>query len=109
MDANQKRRSVRYRSRALARIPDAFEDQAIVKDISTTGCCIEYERHVSIKPHHMYILHIFPESNAQTEKFELLVESRWSLFRGNACEIGFSIISSPSSFSQYRHWCVKSK
>lgn len=109
INANQKQRSVRYRSRATARIPNVLEDQGIIKNISSIGCCLEYAKPVSLKMHDTYILHVFPETESQTTKFELLVESRWIRLSGNSCEVGFWIISSPTLFSRYRHWCVRSK
>lgn len=99
----KKRKSRRYNSRARAYIIDILED-AIVKDISITGCCLTCEKHVKLKLRSMYILHVVPEDN-RLGKFELLVESRWIRSRDNASEIGFWVISSPMLFSQYKHLC----
>jgi hypothetical protein len=104
---SQKRKGIRYRSHALVSIPDAVEEHALLRDISVSGCRIEYEKQVDLKLHNMYILHVFPETNSKLEKFELLVESRWNRLKNNACEVGFKIISAPVLFSQYRHWCLK--
>ncbi|MDR2485761.1 MAG: PilZ domain-containing protein [Treponema sp.] len=101
----KKRKSPRYNSRARAYIIDILED-AIVKDISITGCCLTSEKHVKLKLRSMYVLHIVPEDN-RLGKFELLVESRWIRAKGDSNEIGFWVISSPMLFSQYKHLCHK--
>ncbi|MDR0562504.1 MAG: PilZ domain-containing protein [Spirochaetaceae bacterium] len=102
----KKRRNPRYYSRARAYIMNVLDEAAIVKDISVTGCSISYNKPVDIKLHEMYVIHVQPE-NKRLDKFELLAESRWRRVEGESCEIGFSIISSPFVFSQYKTKCKK--
>jgi hypothetical protein len=103
----KKRKHPRFHSRAQAYIPNIIDEGGVLKDIGLTGCClICRQKTVDIKLHEMYIIHVLPE-NGRHEKFELLAESRWVRDRGESCEIGFSIISSPFMFSQYKQRCRK--
>ncbi|MDR2535968.1 MAG: PilZ domain-containing protein [Treponema sp.] len=100
-----KRKHPRYISRAKAYIMRILDEEAVVKDIGITGCCIAYnKKQVNLKLHEIYVIHVLPEDE-KLEKFELLAESRWFHSKGDSCEIGFSIISSPYLFSQYKHQC----
>jgi hypothetical protein len=80
-----------------------FEGEALLKDISITGCCIECTMQVDIKPHREYKIEILPESTANIGKFELAVESRWVRVSAYSCEAGFAVIASPKGklFQRY--------
>ncbi|MDR0567885.1 MAG: PilZ domain-containing protein [Spirochaetaceae bacterium] len=101
----KKRKHPRYYSRANAYIMDVI-DNATLKDLSVTGCCISSKRRVDIKLNEMYVIHIQPE-NKRLDTFELLAQSKWNRAVGDTYEIGFSIISSPFLFSQYKTKCRK--
>ncbi|MDR2494144.1 MAG: hypothetical protein LBD24_02865 [Spirochaetaceae bacterium] len=100
------RRKSRYHSKARAYIIGLLEDAAL-KNISITGCCIVREKPVKLKVREMYVLHVVPEDTVRADRFELLVQCRWIHLQGNLCEVGFWIISSPMSFSKYKHLCQR--
>ena len=91
----EKRKSTRYPTLARALIPDVFDGEALLKDLSITGCCVEYTMYVDVKPNTAYTVKVIPDSAAKIAPFELQVESRWVRSGGYSCEIGFTIIESP--------------
>jgi hypothetical protein len=91
----EKRKNVRYPTLARARIPEVFEGEAMLKDLSITGCCVEYTMFMDIKPDTHYKVHVTPDSASEIGSFELEVESRWVRAGGYSCEVGFAIIMSP--------------
>jgi hypothetical protein len=99
----QERKNIRYHTLAKARINGVFEGDAILKDLSITGCCIECTMHVDIMPNVQYKLEIIPEKIAKIGEFDLTVECRWKISGEYSCEIGFSVIASPKGklFERY--------
>jgi hypothetical protein len=91
----ENRRNIRYPSLARAVIPEIVDGEALLKDISITGCRVEYTVFVDVKPNVHYTVQILPDSAARIEPFELFVESRWVHAGGYSCEIGFAITASP--------------
>jgi hypothetical protein len=102
-DMFEQRKNKRYPATARAHIPDLFKGEALLKDLSITGCCIESTMYVDIKLGVQYKVEIIPEAVSRIEKFELLVKSCWIRTGGYSCEIGFSVIASPrgKSFERY--------
>lgn len=100
----KRRRPPRYVSRARAYIKDILDEDSVLKNIGLRGCCIASKKQADIKIHELYVIHILPEHNGFA-KFELMVESRWLHSKGDSCEIGFSIISSPHLFVRYKTKC----
>jgi hypothetical protein len=103
MLGSEKRKSRRYPSIARARIPKAFSGDALLKDLSITGCCIECTMHTGIKQDSTYKITIHPEANSQIGDFELSVECKWIQPASDSCEIGLTIIESPKgkTFQRY--------
>jgi hypothetical protein len=99
----EKRQTIRYRSQAWATIPGFIQENAFVKDMSVTGCCIEFKTSVKLKVGEQYTIAVSAEIETQVGRFDLLAEARWIQPRGNGCEIGFLIISSPTGkqFERY--------
>jgi len=97
------RKSVRYPTHARARIPNAFEGEAFLRDLSVTGCCIECTMNVDIKPNVSYKVEILPEAAAEIGSFEIVTESRWIRTGGYSCEVGLRIVASPKGklFQRY--------
>jgi hypothetical protein len=91
----EKRKDKRYPATARVHIPDVFKGEALLKDLSITGCCIECTMYVDIKLGVRYKIEIIPEAVSKIEEFGLLAESCWIRTGGYSCEIGFSIIASP--------------
>jgi hypothetical protein len=99
----EKRKDTRYQTLASARIPGVLEDEGLVKDISVTGCRVEYTVAVDIQPHSQFELHIIPEKSSKIAKFELEVESKWIRKDGYSTDVGFLIVASPKGkhFQRY--------
>jgi hypothetical protein len=97
------RKNIRYPTLARALVPEAFDGEALLKDLSITGCCVECTMFVDVKPNVQYKLQVIPDSAAKIASFELQVESRWVRAGGYSCEIGFAIIVSPKGrdFQRY--------
>jgi hypothetical protein len=98
-----KRKNTRYPTLARALIKEVLDGEALLKDLSITGCCIEYTMFVDVKPDTSYKLQIVPDSAAGVDPFELQVESRWIRTGGYSCEIGLAIVASPKGrdFQRY--------
>ena len=98
-----KRENTRYPSLAHARIPEIFPEEALLKDLSVTGCCIEYTVYVDAKFNTPYTIEIIPEATAKIGKFELTVECRWVRTGGYSFDLGFIITASPKGklFQRY--------
>jgi hypothetical protein len=97
------RKEPRYSTLAHARIPGLFQGEALLKNLSVTGCCIEYTEFVNVKPGIPYTVEIFPERAAKIGRFDLTVESRWVRSESYACELGFLVTASPKGrlFQRY--------
>jgi hypothetical protein len=99
----ENRKNVRYPTLARAVISEIDDGEALLKDLSITGCRVEYTMFVDVKPNAPFTALILPDSAARIEPFELFVESRWVHADGYACEIGFVITASPKgrAFQRY--------
>jgi hypothetical protein len=97
------REYTRHPTLARARIKGVFDGEALLKDLSITGCCIECTMYIDIKPETEYKLEIIPEAATQIGSFELIVSSRWIKTSAYSCEIGFAVIASPKGklFQRY--------
>lgn len=105
----ENRKNRRYPSIARARMPGSFTGDALLKDLSITGCCIECTMHPEISSGKQYKIIIFPEENSGIRKFELVVECKWIRTVDYARSIGFDIVKSPrgkafESYVDYISW-----
>ena len=91
----ENRKSRRYPSIARAKIPGLFTGDALLKDISVTGCCIECTMQVEVDPDSEYTITIHPEKEAGVRSFNLIVECKWCHSGACSCCIGFAIKQSP--------------
>ena len=101
--ASENRKNRRYPSIAKVRLPKAFTGEALLKDISITGCRIECTMHVDIHENSDYPITVYPEDNAEIGCFDLLVECKWIQSGSYSCDIGFDIKKSPGKrdFERY--------
>ena len=99
----EKRGHTRYQAFAKVQIEGISDEEALLKDISITGCRVELPAYASIEPNTHYKLRVIPESEAEVETFLLDVEPKWVGSEVNTPEIGFSIIKSPKGrqFQRY--------
>ena len=103
------RKNLRHITLARARIKSISDGEAILRDLSITGCCIEFSVSVDIKLETDYIMEVIPERASQIENFELAVTSRWIKTTAYSCEIGFTIASQPKilpfqRYLEYLSW-----
>ena len=100
---NEQRKFFRYKTLAKARIVEVSEGEALLKDISITGCLVECTSYAGIETNKQYNLEVKPETAAKIGTFELLVETKWMRAEAYSCEIGFAIVKSPKGklFQRY--------
>jgi hypothetical protein len=89
------RNNPRYRALAIARITGLPEYEGLLKNISITGCCVEYTVKADILPNTQYKLEVIPEKELRIDRFELLVERKWIRSDGYSTDVGFVIDASP--------------
>jgi hypothetical protein len=103
MPGKDKRKNRRYPSIAKAQSPEAFSGDALLKDLSITGCCIECTMRPEINTGKNYKMSIFPEENSGIGSFELVVKCKWIRTVDYSCNMGFDIVQSPrgKTFQRY--------
>ena len=99
----ESRNQVRFSTLARAKVQGLHEGEALLRDLSVTGCRLEFSAAVALGEGARYRITVSPESAANVEPFELEVESRWCRAGYDSYEIGFSIVASPKgkSFQRY--------
>jgi len=99
----ENRKCQRFASLARARISGLPEGEALIKDLSITGCRLEFSAAVAFERDKNYRIKVFPETIAQVEDFELEAQPRWSQAGYDSFEIGFAILQSPKGkeFQRY--------
>jgi hypothetical protein len=99
----ENRKNIRYPTPARAIISEVSDSHALLKDLSVTGCCVEYTMFVDIKPETHYKVRILPDSISRIDPFDLQAESRWVHVNDYSCEVGFAITVSPKGreFQRY--------
>jgi hypothetical protein len=105
----ENRKNHRYPSIARAKIPGAFTGDALLKDLSITGCRIECTVHVDVQENSTYTIKVYPEKEARVGAFELVTECKWLRPGGYSCDIGFAVKESPrkkdfEKYGDYLSW-----
>ncbi|GHU23904.1 hypothetical protein FACS1894164_09290 [Spirochaetia bacterium] len=115
-DVIERRKSTRYNTsahvfmkgaqhptNARAYIPEYFEGEAVLKDISITGCHLESTVQVTATPGTTCVITIQPEPASKIKEFDIPAEVRWIRATDYSCQIGFAILESPSGkyFQRY--------
>ncbi|HCM27674.1 MAG: hypothetical protein A2Z99_09575 [Treponema sp. GWB1_62_6] len=100
---SESRRNARFSALARARVNGIHEGEALLRDLSVTGCRLEFTAAVALAEGKRYRITVTPESAAEVDEFELDAESRWSRAGYDSFEIGFAIVFSPKgkSFQRY--------
>lgn len=94
--ANNNRKNSRFSSQARVRIPEVFKGEAVLKDISITGCGIESAKQIDIEPGARLSMEVICEPVSRIDNFDLQVESKWVRKDASYCQVGFAIIASPT-------------
>jgi hypothetical protein len=99
----ESRKNNRYRTLARAKITGILGEESLLKDLSVTGCCVEYTAYIDVQLNTQYKLEIIPEGASGIGSFELSVEAKWIRTGAYSSEVGFRIIASPKgkTFQRY--------
>lgn len=99
----EKRAFSRYASLAQARLESIDYATGLLRDLSITGCRLEFSVAIALETGMEYRITVYPEASSQIEPFEISGESRWNRAGYDAFEIGFFIRNSPSgkAFERY--------
>ena len=100
---NELRRCPRYPSFARARVAGFHEGDALLRDLSITGCRLEFSAAIAFSLQQRCRITVMPEDRASVEAFDLEASALWSRADYDTFEIGFTIEASPKgkSFERY--------
>jgi len=93
----------RFPAIAHAVVTDLVPAEAVLRDLSVTGCRLEFSAAVACGMGTRYRVTIIPEARASIETFELDAEARWSRSGDDAFEVGFFISVSPKGKAFHRY------
>jgi len=97
------RQCSRYPAIAHAMVLELVPAEAVLRDLSVTGCRLEFSAAVACGPGKHYLITVIPEERASVETFDLEAEVRWSRSDYDAFEVGFSIVLSPKGKAFMRY------
>jgi hypothetical protein len=105
----EKRRDTRFLTIAKVVIKEFGKEVFQLKDLSITGCRLEYPIDTEISMDKQFSLEIIPEKEAKIKPFTITAESKWIRVSSNSCEAGFMIIESPKgkqfqNYVDYLSW-----
>jgi hypothetical protein len=105
----EKRKHSRFQSLAKVIIKEFGKEEFQLKDLSITGCRIEYPLDVEILLDMRFSLKLIPEKEAKIHSFSIIAEARWIRVSSTSCEAGFIITESPKgkqfqSYVDYLSW-----
>lgn len=89
------RRHPRYSTLARARVSGLNGGDALLVDLSVTGCRLEFSAAIAFAQDRRCTITIIPEDRAEVPAFELEAKPMWSRSGYDSFEIGFSIEASP--------------
>jgi len=85
-------RGPRYSSKGRVFVAEVENTDALLKNLSNSGLCIESNKFMDIVPKARYSVDIIPEEESNLEKFNLEIESRWIKSKMKNSESGFVIV-----------------
>jgi hypothetical protein len=94
-DAELVERAPRYDSYALVKV-NGFEGQALLKNISLTGFCMQSKTYANLTPGTTYSISILPEASSGLKAIAADVEVRWVRSEVSNFEVGL-FITKPSA------------
>jgi len=105
----EQRKNSRFLTIARAVIKELGKEEFQLKDLSITGCRIEYPSNIEILLNTRFSIKIIPEKEAKINPFLITAESKWVGVNGNLYEAGFMIIESPKgkqfqNYVDYLSW-----
>ena len=87
----EKRKDARFSTIANVVIKELGKEIFQLKDLSITGCRLEYPIDTEISLDKRFSLEIIPEKEAKIKPFLITAESKWIRVSSNSCEAGFKI------------------
>jgi hypothetical protein len=105
----EKRKNSRFLTTAKVTVKEFGKEEFQLKDLSITGCRIEYPIDTEILLNTRFSLKIIPEKEAKINPFLITAEARWIRVSGNSSEAGFMITESPKgkqfqNYVDYLSW-----
>ncbi|MDR0586150.1 MAG: hypothetical protein LBG26_02820 [Treponema sp.] len=91
------RKKPRYESQGQVYIAEVLDTNAVLKNLSACGLCIESKEFMDIIPHSKYTIDILPEKESNIRPFTVDIESKWIRTKKDRSESGFIIIISPGT------------
>ena len=89
------KRDSRYSTKGHVYISQVTNTEALLKNLSSSGLCIESPGFIEVMPKERFSVDIVPEKDANIDKFTLEVESRWVKAKMKLSESGFVIVVPP--------------
>ena len=90
-------RDTRFTSNGEVFISEVTNTEALLKNLSASGLCIEAPGFMEVLPKNRYSIDIIPEKEAHMDKFSLEIESRWVKAKMKSSESGFVIVVPPGT------------
>ncbi|GHV84411.1 hypothetical protein AGMMS50230_00190 [Spirochaetia bacterium] len=90
-------RDSRYTAKGRVYIAEVPNTEALLKNLSASGLCIESQDFMEVVPKTRYSVDIIPEKSSKIDKFKLEIESRWVRTQKQRSESGFVIVVPPGS------------
>ena len=85
-------RNTRFNSKGKVYISEVPNTEALLKNLSASGLCIESQGFMDIIPKTRCSIDVIPEKDSNIDKFSLEIESRWVKAKMNSSESGFVIV-----------------
>ena len=103
------RKNSRFLTAAKVTIKEFGKEEFQLKDLSITGCRLEYPLDVEILLDMRFSLKIIPEKESKIHSFSIIAQARWIRVSVNSCEAGFMISESPKgkqfqNYVDYLSW-----
>ena len=90
-------RDNRYHAKGKVYIAEVPNTEALLKNLSANGLCIQSPGFMEVVPKTHFSLSIVPEEGSNLGKFDINVESRWVKAKMKSSESGFAIVFPPGS------------
>lgn len=91
------KRDARYQTKGQIYIAEVSNTDTLLKNLSSTGMCIESTGLLDIIPNERYSVDIIPEKDSNVGPFSLEIESRWVRTRIKSSDSGFVIVIPPGT------------
>jgi len=90
-------RAPRFKTKGQVYISKVVNTEALLKNLSMSGLCIQSSDFMDILPKNRYSVDIVPEKGSNIDRFSLEIESRWVKTKMKSNESGFVIVVPPGT------------